>query len=222
MNSTGTMPNTMACHRFIRWMAVLIAAVALLAPPVMGVGAQGTTGTVQIVRGGRGHGTITSEPAGIACTVGTDGMSGACEAMFPSDTRVKLRATAASDSKFEGWASTITCPKPPDVNVSAGTLHSCQPVFSLREATNFLLQATQVGSGRVVSSPSGIDCSFNSDTGMVAGQCGSVYPSGTIVTLTAIPASGWAFASWSGTDSDCNDGKVTMTAAKRCTARFVT
>jgi len=214
-------PKETSITRMVRWLCALIAAAALLAPAAVHVHAQGTTGTVQVVQGGRGHGTITSEPVGIKCTIGVDGMSGTCQAAFPAGMRVKLRASAASDSKFEGWAATITCPKPPEVRVSAGALHSCQPVFSHREATSFLLQATQVGSGRVVSSPVGIDCAFDSDTGIVTGRCAAIYPSGTVVTLTATPLSGWTFVGWSGNDSDCNDGAVTMNAAKRCTATFV-
>ena len=208
-------------NRIARWLRVPIAAVALLALSTAHAQAQSSTGTVQIVQGGRGHGTITSQPAGISCTIAVDGATGACEANFPAGTRVKLRATAAADSKFEGWAATITCPEPPEVRVAAGTLHSCQPVFSLREATSFLLQTTQAGSGRVASSPAGIDCTFDSDAGIVTGQCAAIYPSGTVVTLTATPLAGWTFAGWSGNDPDCNDGTVTMNAAKRCTATFV-
>ena len=45
-----------------------------------GDGTAPTTGTgqVQIVRGGLGSGTITSQPAGISCAIGFDGPAGAC------------------------------------------------------------------------------------------------------------------------------------------------
>jgi hypothetical protein len=177
------------------------------------------TGTVQIVRGGTGNGTITSEPAGINCTFSSSGGSGTCSAVFPTGTRVRLHATAAADSKFEGWALTTSCQDAPDVTVGTFT-HSCQPVFSLQQATSYLLQATQEGSGRVTSSPAGIDCTFDSVANTLTGTCAANYPVGTVVTLTATPLAGWTFSGWSGNDADCNDGVVTMNSAKRCTATF--
>lgn len=49
----------------------------------------------------------------------------------------------------------------------------------------------------------------------------SVYPNGSVVTITALPASGWAFASWSGDASGTvNPLNVTMDADKVITATF--
>ena len=45
------------------------------------------------------------------------------------------------------------------------------------------------GSGRVTSSPAGINC---------GSSCGHAYDVGTLVTLTATPDNGWTFAGWSG------------------------
>ena len=42
---------------------------------------------------------------------------------------------------------------------------------------------------------------------------------GTVVPLTAAPATGSTFAGWTG-DPDCADASVTMTGAKSCTATF--
>jgi hypothetical protein len=51
------------------------------------------------------------------------------------------------------------------------------------------LKVTLDGSGQVVSSPSGINCTA---------ECTANFPSGTAVSLTATPASGWKFVSWTG------------------------
>ena len=48
---------------------------------------------------------------------------------------------------------------------------------------------TGTGSGRVTSSPAGIDC---------PGACSHAYPAGTTITLTATPAANSRFASWTG------------------------
>ncbi|MBI5756212.1 MAG: SBBP repeat-containing protein, partial [Nitrospirae bacterium] len=66
------------------------------------------------------------------------------------------------------------------------------------------------GSGTVTSSPGGINCGVD---------CSEAYTYGTVVTLTATPATGSAFAGWSG-DADCLDGIVIVDSAKSCTATF--
>jgi YVTN family beta-propeller protein len=48
------------------------------------------------------------------------------------------------------------------------------------------------GSGQVISSPAGINCSATSN------QCATMFPDGTQVTLTASAAAGSTFAGWSG------------------------
>src|ERR1700687_404916 len=57
--------------------------------------------------------------------------------------------------------------------------------------TNFLLTVSKTGpgSGTAPSSPAGIDCGMT---------CSASYSSGTVVTLTAVPAAGTSFFGWSG------------------------
>src|SRR2546427_732465 len=69
------------------------------------------------------------------------------------------------------------------------------------------------GSGTVASSPAGIDC---------GAMCSAAFASGTQVTLTAVPASGSVFGSWSGAGcSGTGSCVVTMNAAQPVTATFL-
>jgi CSLREA domain-containing protein len=71
------------------------------------------------------------------------------------------------------------------------------------------------GTGRVTSLPLGIDTTRSDTT--------EAYPSGTIVTLTAVPDSGSAFGGWSGFGVNSSDPilKVNVTEARTYTATFL-
>ena len=68
-----------------------------------------------------------------------------------------------------------------------------------------------LGSGRVTSSPSGINC---------GSDCSESYNSGTTVTLTATPDSGSTFVGWSGDCSGTGSCTLTMNSNKSVTANF--
>lgn len=71
---------------------------------------------------------------------------------------------------------------------------------------------TGSGSGTVTSSPAGINC---------GADCSENYATGTSVTLTATPASGYTFVGWGGACSGMNSTcAVTMNAAQTVTAAF--
>ena len=72
-------------------------------------------------------------------------------------------------------------------------------------STQFSLAVSVVGSGGVTANPPG-----------------GVYDSGTVVTLTATPGSGYVFSGWSGDLSgNTNPATITMNANKTVTATFV-
>ena len=83
---------------------------------------------------------------------------------------------------------------------------------TILEPPSFQLTVSKTGSGNglITSSPPGINC---------GGDCSGDYSAGTIVSLTATPASGSTFAGWSG-DPDCSSGRLTMSADRSCTATF--
>jgi hypothetical protein len=76
------------------------------------------------------------------------------------------------------------------------------------------LTVSVTGSGTVTSSLAGIDCMAAS------GTCDTSYGSGTMVTLTATPDSGYIFTGWSGACSGDGSCVVTMSAAEDVTAMF--
>lgn len=89
-------------------------------------------GNISIGRGGNGNGTITSQPAGINCTLTSAGSSGPCGAWFPVGTVVRLDARPAADSSFVGWTAGIGCGNPSQLTVQRDQFISCQPGFILK------------------------------------------------------------------------------------------
>ena len=89
-------------------------------------------GSISIVPGGAGSGRITSQPAGIDCTITLGNGAGACSVFFPVGTVVRLDARPAPDSRFVGFRPTPGCADASRVTVSRGALINCQPGFFLR------------------------------------------------------------------------------------------
>jgi hypothetical protein len=89
-------------------------------------------GSLSIGRQGNGNGTVTSQPAGINCTLTSGGSSGTCGAWFPVGTVVRLDARPAADSSFVGWMPGIGCGDASKVTIARGQFISCDPGFVLR------------------------------------------------------------------------------------------
>ncbi|MCR4334364.1 MAG: hypothetical protein NUV47_01365 [Patescibacteria group bacterium] len=103
------------------------------------------------------------------------------------------------------------------ITVTAGTLSSSNYSFSFTNGTltvtappTFTLNVSTSGSGSITGT--GINC---------GSDCTETYTSGTSVTLTASPSSGYDFSSWSGCSSTNGTScTVSMTSAKSVTATF--
>jgi len=91
-----------------------------------------SNGVLGIVPGGAGNGTITSQPAGITCTITGGNGSGTCSATFPVGTVVRLTARPAADSSFLGWRPTPGCGDASKVTIARGAFISCQPGFVVK------------------------------------------------------------------------------------------
>jgi hypothetical protein len=154
--------------------------------------------------------TFTAAPVNYTLTVtktgtgsGTVGGGGT----YVAGTTVTPTATAASGSTFGGW-SPSSCGS--TFSLTANT--TCTATFTLAPVTTvqYALTVKTTGSGTLTSSPAGINCS----------GCTANYASGTKVTLTPTPSSGFAFSSWSGACSGTGACTVTMDAAKTVTGNF--
>jgi hypothetical protein len=91
-------------------------------------------GSISIVPGCTGSGTVTSSPAGISCNMGAVVVGtarGVCSAFFPVGTVVKFTANAAANSTFQGFLGTPYCLDPSNVVATSFISITCQPVFSL-------------------------------------------------------------------------------------------
>ncbi|MBI3330073.1 MAG: InlB B-repeat-containing protein, partial [Nitrospinae bacterium] len=156
--------------------------------------------TLGVTKLGTGRGTVTSSPPGIDC--GTD-----CSEKYDDGTVVTLQAVAASGSTFAGWSGD------PDCTAGAVTMtanKTCTATFNIQQ---FVLTVTKVGrgSGMVASTPSGINCGTD---------CSEKYNTGTVVTLTATPASGSTLAGWGEACTGTGTCTVTLDRDRSVTATF--
>ena len=149
---------------------------------------------------GTGTGTVTSSPAGINC--GVD-----CGEVYAEGTVVSLISAPNAGSRFVGWNGDTDCA---DGTVTMNGARSCTATFDLIPPNTLAVTVTGTGTGTVTSVPAGISCGID---------CTESYAPGTMVTLTATPATGSTFGGWTG-DADCADGIVTMDGARGCTATF--
>lgn len=147
-----------------------------------------------------GSGTVESADRLIRC-------GNKCGASYNAGTLVTLTATAARDNVFTGWtgactgvATTCTVTVQNAMNVSA----------NFNSTVSF--QAKTSGKGSVTGS-FGIDCGRN---------CSAIVARGSAGTFTAVPQTGFRFASWSG---PCAGSGVTcnliINAATQIQANFV-
>jgi uncharacterized protein YjiK/Fe-S cluster biogenesis protein NfuA len=149
-----------------------------------------------------GNGQVTSDPSGIDC--GSD-----CAEEFAEDTIVSLQATPDDGNSFISWSG--ACSGDTSCNVTMDAAKSVTALFELDEVATFDLTVTVEGPGRVTSNPSGIDCDTN---------CSSTYDESTVVSLTAIPDSGFSLDHWEGACSGANVCSVTMDSVQSVTAVF--
>ena len=161
------------------------------------------TYTLTVMRSGTGSGTVTG--SGIAC--GAD-----CTETVASGTAITLTAAPATGSVFVSWTgcdalNRISCTMSMSANKTVTATFNTAPV-------TYTLTVTKDGTGSGTVAGAGISCGTD---------CTETVASGTSITLTASPAAGSAFASWTG----CNTASgtsctVSMTANKTVAVTFIT
>jgi hypothetical protein len=159
--------------------------------------------TLNVTLAGTGSGTVTSSPAGIDC--GTD-----CSEDYAVNTVVTLTPAAATDSLFAGWSG--ACSGSGSCSVTMNAAKSVTATFDIQQ---FSLTVTQsgTGSGTVVSTPAGIDCS--------SAVCVASFPVNTQITLSSSADTGSLFEGYSGgCSSIASTCALTITEDKTVSTTF--
>jgi parallel beta-helix repeat protein len=155
-----------------------------------------------------GQGTVGSTPNGIDC--GAD-----CSGSYTKNTEVTLHAAAAQGHQFAGWSGVgVDCAGTGDCSVMLDQSKSLVATFSTVNAAEYTLDVAIAGAGSV-SGTAPFACSSATD-------CGGSYTAGTVVTLTATPASGYTVGAWTVNGSTCSGStcQVTMSAARNVSVSF--
>jgi streptogramin lyase len=159
---------------------------------------------------------LVMDLTGSGIVTGTGGISCAtsCQANLATGTVVTLTAAPATGFTFSGWSGggctgTGSCV----VTMNAPATVSATFVFGTRTTESLAVTTTGPTTGTVTSAPAGIAC---------GATCSASYVSGTSVTLTAAPATGYTFSGWSGGGcSGTSTCTVVMNAATSVNASFV-
>ena len=163
---------------------------------------------------GSGSGRVTSTPAGIECAVSSGAASGICSARFTPGTLVTLETLPGATSVFLAFGGDCA-------------LSSCQTTMEAPRTVTatfvpnvlaVLANAASIGTGRIVSTPAGIDCMLNG-TAPGTGSCSASFPGGTAVSLAQDAAAGAVFQAW-GTSCIGDPCTVTMNGQRTVDATF--
>ena len=164
-----------------------------------------------VTKAGTGSGTIASSPTGIGCGASS------CGGNFDSGATVTLIATPDTGSSFSGWSGNAACSGTGTCVVVMSAAQNVTATYATTTSSStqqYTLSVALSGTGSVDSNPAGIACT--------ATACGKNFDSGSSVTLTAVPGSGFTFTGWSGNAACSGTGTcvVSMTAAQSVTASF--
>lgn len=167
--------------------------------------------------GGVGSGVVTSAPTILNCVIVNGALTGpACGVGFPAGTVVTLTATPADGMGFAGWSDGVcTGTAPCQVTMTQGI----QVTAAFAPLVPVTVVTAGDGNGTVTGSPAGINCTRTG--GVQSGACGTTYPQGITITLTAQAAAGSTFTGWSGEGcTGTGTCVIQATQARTVTATF--
>ncbi len=122
------------------------------------------------------------------------------QATYPYGTVVQLTAVASTGWTFSSWTGNISG----STNPASITMNGNKSVTAHFMQNQYTLTITVVGSGSVTKTPNQ-----------------ATYPYGQVVTLTAVPGTGYLFSSWTGDVSGSqNPTTITMNGNRVVTAHF--
>ena len=120
---------------------------------------------------------------------------------YPAGMTVQLTANPNTGYAFSGWSGALSGTTNP-ITITMDGNKTVGAAFS--QLQQFTLTTNVVGNGSITLNPAG-----------------GTYPQGTVVQLTAVPATGYAFSGWSDDlTGSTNPTTITMNAAKTVTATF--
>ncbi|PJE57895.1 MAG: hypothetical protein COU81_03600 [Candidatus Portnoybacteria bacterium CG10_big_fil_rev_8_21_14_0_10_36_7] len=136
-----------------------------------------------------GNGTVYSIPSGLTCDSG----KATCTGSFANNTYVTIKVSPSYGNYFSYWSgdcigSESSC----YLTINKNKSIAANFVNTVNSSSRANLSINRSGSGRVISSPIGVDC---------GSDCFEQYRINTHVVLTAIPTSNSYFTYWTGCDS---------------------
>jgi uncharacterized repeat protein (TIGR02543 family) len=128
---------------------------------------------------------VPGQPPSITC--GVQVMNN-CSGAFAANSTVTLKVPFVdSITTFAGWGG--ACASSGTNTACTITMTSNQTVTATFVSENYTLTTTTAGAGTIASSPAGINC---------GSQCSATFNPGTLIALTATPASGSMFVGYGG------------------------
>ncbi|MDF1504480.1 Ig-like domain-containing protein [Roseisolibacter sp. H3M3-2] len=165
--------------------------------------------------GGTGEGTVSGGP--IACARSNDVTGGTCTATASGAAPITLTATPAPTSTFAGW--TGACSGTGTCVVTLDRARGVGATFTRRQVT---LTVAVSGAGAGTVAAAGQECTLGAGAG--SQSCALRVDVGRAVSLSAAPATGSQFGTWSGAcaSSGATPGcTVTLAADASVGATFV-
>jgi hypothetical protein len=138
--------------------------------------------TLTLTKTAAGQGSVRSSDPGIDCEPGMV----TCVASFDTGITTTLTASPVAGSQFEAWTGCEANGRFCGVTMDASKAVTAR--FALQRFA-LTIEKPGLGSGTVTSAQGGINC---------GATCATAYDYGTVVTLTATPATGSIFNGWTG------------------------